>query len=118
MRFLMHSIAPWLKNMMGCFWFSLNFPPLITIGVDTPPNSSKDSNASPKLKTMEEEGIGAHSLAYNIYRVRKVCWSSRIGIRTNDKHVNYSYQFAQTKQQVGYYIVETFFGARTSHKHT
>jgi len=58
MRVLMHSIAPWLENMMGCLWFSVNFSPLITIGVDTPPNSLKDSNASPKLKTTEEEGMG------------------------------------------------------------
>jgi hypothetical protein len=29
----MHSIAPWLENMMGGLWFSLNFPPLMTIGV-------------------------------------------------------------------------------------
>jgi hypothetical protein len=53
MRFLMHSIAPWLENMMGCLWFSLNFPPLITIGVDTPPNSLKDSNVNPQSENNE-----------------------------------------------------------------
>jgi hypothetical protein len=29
------------------------------------PNSLKDSNLSPKLKTTKKEGIGAHSLAHN-----------------------------------------------------
>ncbi len=29
------------------------------------------------------------------------CWSSRMGIRKNDKWVNYSHTLAQTKQQVG-----------------
>jgi hypothetical protein len=100
MKFLMHSIALSLENMIGCLWFSLNFPPLMTIGVDTPPNSLKDSNVSPKVKTTKE-GIGAHSLTRNTSRVRRVCWSYEIGIRTSDKCVNYSYQFAQTKQQVG-----------------
>jgi hypothetical protein len=59
----------------------------------------KDSNASPKVKTTEE-GVGAHSLARNTSRVKRLCWSFEIGTRTNDKHVNYSYQFPQTKQQV------------------
>jgi hypothetical protein len=80
MRILMHSIAPWLKGMMGCLWFSLNFPPLMAIGVDTPLNSLKDSNASPKVKTTEE-GIGAQFLIRSIYRVRRVCWSFGMGIR-------------------------------------
>jgi hypothetical protein len=30
------------------------------------PNYLRDSNVSPKLKTMEEQGVGARSLAYNI----------------------------------------------------
>jgi len=34
------------------------------------PNSLKDSNVNPKL-TME--GIGAHSLVYNISEVKKAC---------------------------------------------
>ncbi len=37
------------------------FPP----PCDTPPHSFKDSNASPKVETMKEEGIGVHSLACN-----------------------------------------------------
>jgi hypothetical protein len=52
------------------------------------------------MKTMKEEEVGARSLAHNIFGVKGACWNSRMGIRTNDKHVNYSYQFAQTKQQI------------------
>ncbi len=68
---------------------------------DAPPNSLINSNASPKVKTMEEEKVGAHSITCNIFGVRRMCWSFRMGIRTNDKCVNYSYQFLETKQQVG-----------------
>jgi hypothetical protein len=53
---------------------------------------------NPKMKTIEGEGVEAHSLAYNIFKVRGA--SSWMGIRMSDKHVNYSYQYAQTKQQV------------------
>jgi hypothetical protein len=41
---------------------------------DAPPHSLRDSNASPKVETMEE-GIGIHSLAHSISRVR-----GRVGI--------------------------------------
>jgi len=57
---------------------------------------------------MKEEKIGVHSLARNILGVKGVCWSFGMGTRMCDKWVNYSCQFAQTKQQVGYYIVEAF----------
>jgi hypothetical protein len=40
---------------------------------DPPPNSLKNSNANPKMKTLEEEGIGACSLARSIFGVRGVC---------------------------------------------
>jgi hypothetical protein len=40
---------------------------------DAPPNFLKDSKASPKVKKMEEKGIGAHSLAHNTYGVRVMC---------------------------------------------
>jgi hypothetical protein len=53
------------------------------------PNSLKDSNASPKMKTTKEEGVEVRSLAYNISKVRGVCWNSGMGIRMNDKWVNY-----------------------------
>jgi hypothetical protein len=32
---------------------------------DGPPNSLKDSNASSKVKTTKEKGVGIHSLAHN-----------------------------------------------------
>jgi len=66
--------------------------------VDAPLNSLKDSNVNPKVKTTKEEKIRAHYLVCSTFRVKGVCWSSKMGIRTNDKHVNYSYQFTQTKQ--------------------
>jgi hypothetical protein len=68
---------------------------------DAPPNSFIDSNANPKVKTTKKERVGAHSLTHNTSRVKKACWSSKIWIRLNEKHVNYSYQYPQTKQQVG-----------------
>jgi hypothetical protein len=37
---------------------------------------------------------------------KRACWSSGMGTRTNDKEVNYSHGFAQTKQQVGSCVVE------------
>jgi hypothetical protein len=40
--------------------------------INTPPNSLKNSNASPKVKTTEE-GIGAHSLPCNISGVKGEC---------------------------------------------
>ncbi len=67
---------------------------------DAPLNFLKDLNVSPKVKIMKE-GVGARSLVYNTSRVRRACWSSRMRTKTNDKCVNYSYQFVQTKQQVG-----------------
>jgi hypothetical protein len=33
MKLLMHSIAPWLENMMGCVCFSLSPSPVMMIGV-------------------------------------------------------------------------------------
>jgi hypothetical protein len=47
------------------------------------------------------EGIGVRSLVGNILGVKGVCWSFRMGIKTNDKQVNYSHRPTQTKQQVG-----------------
>jgi hypothetical protein len=53
----------------------------------------KDSNASPKVKTIEK-GVGVCSLVHNISKIRKMCWSSMMGTRANDKWVNYSYGLA------------------------
>jgi hypothetical protein len=66
-----------------------------------PPNSLKYSNANLKLKRTEEEGVRVCSLTCNILGVRRACWSSGMGTKMNDKQVNYSYEFAQIKQQVG-----------------
>jgi len=40
--------------------------------IDAPPSSLMESTASPKMNTMEGEGIGAHSLACNTSGV-EVC---------------------------------------------
>jgi hypothetical protein len=39
--------------------------------INTPPSSLMDSTASPKVKTMEREGIGAHSLVHDTSRVKE-----------------------------------------------
>jgi len=36
---------------------------------DTPPHSLKDSNVNPKVETMEEKGVGVHSLVCSISEV-------------------------------------------------
>ncbi len=58
---------------------------------DTPSNSLEDSNVSLKMKTIKEKGIGICSLTHSTLRVKGMCWSFKMGIRTNDKQVNYSY---------------------------
>jgi len=42
-----------------------NPTPKIQQSNDTPPSSLMDSIASPKVKTMEGEGVGARSLVHN-----------------------------------------------------
>jgi len=41
--------------------------------LDAPPNSLKDSNVCPKVKTMKEKGVGVRSLDCNTSGVRKAC---------------------------------------------
>ncbi len=41
--------------------------------LDAPPNSLKNSNACPKVKTMKEKGVGVHSLDCNTSGVRGAC---------------------------------------------
>jgi hypothetical protein len=41
--------------------------------VDAPSNFLKDSNASLKVKTIEEEKIGVHFLVHNTSEVRRAC---------------------------------------------
>jgi hypothetical protein len=60
--------------------------------LDTPLNFLKDSNANFKMKTTKVQGIKVCSLARNTSRgVRRTCWNFRMGIKTIDKQVNYSY---------------------------
>jgi len=42
---------------------------------------------------------------------KRACWSFAMGTRTNDKRVNYSYPYAQTKQQVWLVHNLNIFGA-------
>jgi hypothetical protein len=49
---------------------------------------------SPKVKTTEEKKVGARFLTCNTSKLRGACWSSGMGIKMNDNHVKYSYQFA------------------------
>jgi len=75
-------------------------PPSPITSCKPPPNSLKNSNVNPKMKTIKEI-VGACSLAHNTLGVKRACWSFRMGTKKSDKHVNYSYQSSQTKQQVG-----------------
>ncbi len=63
---------------------------------DAPPNFLKDSNASPKVKTVEEKGVEIRSLTCNTSGVKGACQSSGMGSRKSDKQVNYSHELAQT----------------------
>jgi hypothetical protein len=52
-----------------------------------------------KMKTWEEE-VKICYLVHNTSRVKKTSWSYGMGIMTNSKQVSYSYEYAQTKQQI------------------
>jgi hypothetical protein len=68
--------------------------------IDAPPSFLLDPTVNPKVRTMEGEGVGSHSLAHSTSRVeghaRVPGWTRKI-----DKQFIYSYGPAQTKQQVG-----------------
>jgi hypothetical protein len=49
---------------------------------------------------MEEEGNKVCFITCNTFGVRGACWNFGMQIRKNDKHVNYSHEHAQTKQQI------------------
>ncbi len=83
-----NNLAPFQMNLL---YFTYD------IHIDKPPNSLTYSNVSPKVKIMEEERVGVLFLPCNTLGVREACWSSGMGIRTNDKCVNYSYGLAETK---------------------
>jgi hypothetical protein len=52
---------------------------ILATKIDAPPHSLKDSNASLKMKTMEE-GIGVHSLTHNTSGVKGRAGASRWGL--------------------------------------
>ncbi len=52
---------------------------------DAPTNSLKDSNVNPKVKTIGKKRIKVRSLVHNTSGVKGVCWSSRMGTRTNSQ---------------------------------
>jgi hypothetical protein len=54
-------------------------------------SNSLTNSTSPKVKMVEEKKVGVHSLACCTSRVRRACWSFEMGIKTNDKRVNYSH---------------------------
>jgi len=59
------------------------------------------------MKTTEEKGVGVGFLVRTTLKVGRACWSSKMGTRTNNKQVSYSYGPTQTKQQVGKCIIGT-----------
>jgi hypothetical protein len=81
----------WLFNLLLIFCFFYNY--------ETPPNFLKNSNASPKMEITK--GVKVHSLACDILGIRQVCRNFGMGIKMNDKRVNFLYGPTQTKQQVG-----------------
>jgi hypothetical protein len=49
--------------------------------IDAPPHSLKNSNASPKMKTTKEKGIGVHFLMHNISKVEGYARALKWGLR-------------------------------------
>jgi hypothetical protein len=56
-----------------------------------------------KSKSENNERTRNWGLLINLqhFKGRGVCWSFEMGIRVNDKRVDYSHEPAQTKQQFG-----------------
>jgi len=75
------------KNI--CAWINILYiymciiPNWVT-STNAPPNSLKDSNANPKVKTMKEEGLGVCSLILNTSGVKRACWSSEMKTKMSD----------------------------------
>jgi len=46
------------------------------------------------MKTTKKKGVGACSLPCNTFGVKGACYNFGMGIKMNDKCVNYSYEFA------------------------
>ncbi len=64
-----------LETFRGTYWEPLKN--LIGKHNDTPPFFLKDSNASPKVETMEEEGMEIYFLIYNISKVEECVETSK-----------------------------------------
>jgi hypothetical protein len=64
---------------------------------DTPSSSLMDSIMSPKVKTVEGEAVGTHSLARSTSRVEGRAGTSRWGLGRLKGKFNYLHEPAQTK---------------------
>jgi hypothetical protein len=64
-----------IKMVLQLFFKCLFFKKHLELGYyfTHPPNSLKDSNASPKVKTTNKKEIGACSLTHNTSRVKGAC---------------------------------------------
>jgi hypothetical protein len=60
---------------------SLNANQKGSYNINAPPHSLKDSNASPKVKTIKEKGIGVHSLMHNTLRVEGCAGAPKWGLK-------------------------------------
>ncbi len=68
--------------------------------VDAPLSSLMDSTTSPKVKTLEGQGVGVHYLVHNTSGVEGCAKAPRWGLGRL-KATNCSHELAQIKQQVG-----------------
>jgi hypothetical protein len=60
---------------------SLNANQKGSYNINAPPHSLKDSNASPKVKTIKEKGIGVHSLMHNTLGVEGCARAPKWGLK-------------------------------------
>jgi hypothetical protein len=67
--------------------------------IDAPPKLLERLKCKSKTQNNKKQ-IGVHSLTCNTPRVKGLCWNFEMGSNTSDKRFKYSYERAQTKQQV------------------
>jgi len=60
-----------------------------------------DSTVGPKSENNGRIRSWGMLLGSSHFGGRRSCWNSEMKFRKNDKQINYSHKFAQTKQQVG-----------------
>jgi hypothetical protein len=77
------------------------------------PNLLNRLKCESKVKTTEEQGFGARSLACSILEGRRACWNSGMGTRMSDKHQLFTRTC--TNQTTSWLM---HFGARTNHGQT